>query len=114
MACRRTSPVKKVRSSLSSCRATLFSWWNWSSRNILRKMSLVRMCWSSISRTSDGETAGPMVRRHRSKKDDAASWYSGLSASASATVARRFSSTVGRSVLNWLWACRNSWISGSS
>ena len=29
-------------------------------------------------------------------------------------VVRRFSSTVGRSVLNWLWACRNSWISGSS
>ena len=45
-----------------------------------------------------------MVRRHRSRKDDAASWYSGLSASASVTVARRFSSTVGRSVLNWLWA----------
>ena len=37
-----------------------------------------------------------MVRRHRSRKDDAASWYSGLSASASATVARRFSSTVGQ------------------
>ena len=56
----------------------LFSRWNWSSRRYTRwKMSLVRMCWSSISRTSAWETAGPMVRRHRSRKDAAAaSWYS--------------------------------------
>ena len=42
----------------------------------------------------------------------AASWYFGFSASA--TVALRFSSTVGRSALNWPWAWRNSLISGSS
>ena len=32
--------------------ATLFSRWNCSSANTRRNMSLVRMCWSSISRTS--------------------------------------------------------------
>ena len=34
-------------------------------------MSLVRMCWSSISRTSASDTSGPMLRRHRARNSAA-------------------------------------------
>ena len=58
MAWRRTSPVKKVCSRADSCRATLFSRWNWSSAKTRRKMSWVSMCCNNISRTSASDTAG--------------------------------------------------------